>query len=361
MAVDGHEGRPKITADEERLLVGGAPGLRLEDRAVEGLVISSCTFADARLRDVVFRDCRFTQVVFDDARFENVRFETCELLQVDFRRSIWSSSSAYGMVTTGARFSACRLVASELATCTFKDATLEASELDALRITDGLFVEVQITGTKLIGCDLVQTRFDRPIITGVTISGGSLSGVLLSAGVTRGLHVLAASVDVMNIVLGDHAGLTFEGISGQSIRLTDAQVRGLSFLDGQALADVSVSGGTVDGMAVMRWQALSMFMIGHARVNNLIIDAAAITGLYLRKATLVGSAWSTAVLTGVDLEQSSIDGMALAGVRFATLLRVPQARINGLSLQGVAYENGLEVHDDGVAYGPGDRFPQGGG
>jgi uncharacterized protein YjbI with pentapeptide repeats len=351
--------RPALTEEERNLLTADSQEpFRIEDRAVDRSQIPAVLLQGIQLQGVDFSDVRFSGTIFRDVLLENVTFEDCQFDGVAFEDTTILRSKLSTSNLRDVRFARCTFDVVTTEICSARGGTLEGCLLTSWTDTAGLFekarwselqiVDSQLTGTKLSGVEFEE----------VTITGGSVKGVSLSQAAGHGVLMADTNIDGLEVMLGSLAGLTFERVSGRGIHLTDAQLRGLSFLRCAELLDVAISGGRVDGFAVDNCRTLALLTAGYTSIENLLIDRTSLSGVYLRKSTIAGdSRIDRSTLDGLDFEASGLDGVTISESTIANTLGLVGARISGLALEAVQFAPGLDIVDDGVTYGDGERFP----
>ena len=366
MAPASDTSRPLLTDDERRLLTdsvafseAAAKGpVIVNDRTVEGLEIrdmvfaavqwtgvdfrmakfSATSFAGAHLLEVTFTQCTFADIAFEDSRLDQCTFEFTELTRVRI-----SDSNAVKLVLSG---------------CTCKDVVFEHSEFEsttdrASTFTRGRFSEMRWKTPEWRG-----TRFDKLQVEDAIIAGGTLAGVTFTDAQGRSLLVQGALVDGLDFVLGSWTALTFEGIRGRTLRLTEVGVTGLSLLACGELVGVAIAGGNVAGLAIDRCPTLGLVSFGQIPIQSLMVSDSFIDGAYWQGCTITDdNSIERSCLAGLTLTRSKIAQLAIRDTQFTVALRLEGAHIEGLKLERISYAPDLDLRTDGLSYGPGARFP----
>jgi uncharacterized protein YjbI with pentapeptide repeats len=358
--------RPPLTDEERRLLidpayfaVAAAQGpIVLKDRSVENLEIhahifssvrwtgvdfqstkfSATIFAAAELSEVTFSSCRFADVVFEHSRLDQCAFELAELERV---RLVDSATNK--LAFTG---------------CVWKDAVFERCQFESATDLSSTFVHTRLHELHWNACAWHGTRFDHAQVGNVTMTGGSFAGVTFTDAQGSSFLVQSTLVDGLDFVLGTWVALTFDQIHGRSLRLTEVAATGFSLLGCGELVGVAVAGGSVTGLAIDRCPALGLVGLAYTDIRGFTVTDSLIDGAFWQRCSLADdSSIERTVLAGLNLGQSTLDGVTIRDTEFTVALALDMARIQGLSLENIRYAPDLELRSDGVIYGPGARFP----
>jgi uncharacterized protein YjbI with pentapeptide repeats len=366
MAPASDSPRPLLTDDERRLLTDPAAFAEaaakgpviLNDRTVEGLEIrdmvfaavtwtgvdfrtakfSATSFAGAELREVTFTYCNFNDVAFENSRLDQCAFDFTELKQVRISDSI-----------------AAKLA---LSACTCKDVVFERSEFDSATDRGSTFARGRWSEVRWKAPEWRATRFDKVQMDDITIAGGTLAGVTFTDARGRGLLVQGTLLDGLDFVLGTWTALTFDGIRGRTLRLTEVGVTGLSLLACGELVGVAIAGGNVTGLAIDRCPTLGLVSFGQVPIRGLMVSDSFIDGAYWQGCTITDdSSIERSALAGLTLTQSKIHDLAIRDTQFTVGLRLEGAHFEGLKLDRISYAPDLDLRTDGLSYGPGAHFP----
>lgn len=300
--------------------------------------LSATRFAGAELREVTFTYCNFNDVAFEHSRLDQCAFDFTELNHVRI-----SDSNAAKLA---------------LSACTCKDVVFERSEFESATDRASTFARARWSEVRWKAPEWRATRFDKVQIDDATIAGGTLAGVTFTDAQGRGLLVQGTLVDGLDFVLGTWTALTFDGIRGRTLRITEVGVTGLSLLACGELVGVAIAGGNVAGMAIDRCPTLGLVSFGQVSIGNLMVTDSFIDGAFWQGCTIAdNSSIERSCLAGLDLFRSSVDGLVIRDTQLTTVLRLQEAQVQGLVLERVSYAPNLVVRADGLSYGPGDRFP----
>jgi uncharacterized protein YjbI with pentapeptide repeats len=123
-------------------------GSRLVDCVVVGCDLSGLVLEDSACTRVEFRDCRLSGLQAASCRFADVGFLRCRLDGANFRMTTWEraefhdcdlvDADFYAATLPASRFIRCDLTGVELSRCTLTAATLQWSDLSALRGAESL-------------------------------------------------------------------------------------------------------------------------------------------------------------------------------------------------------------------------------
>jgi uncharacterized protein YjbI with pentapeptide repeats len=366
MAPASDQPRPPLTDNERRLLTDAAAFAEaaakgpvvVNDRTVEGLDIrdmvfaavswtsvdfrmvkfSATRFAGAGLRDVTFAYCNF-----DDVAFENCSLDQCTFDFTEFGRVRISDSKAVTLVLSG---------------CTCKDVVLERSEFESMTDRLSTFTRVRWSEVRWKAPEFRGTRFDKIQVEDTLITGGTLAGVTFTDAQGRSLILQGTLVDGLDFVLGTWTALTFDGIRGRTLRLTEVRVTGLSLLACGELVGVAIAGGNVTGLAIDRCPTLGLVSFGQVPIRGLMVSDSFIDGAYWQGCTITdNNSIERSCLAGLTLTRSQIHDLAIRDTQFTVGLRLEGAHVEGLTLDRISYAPDLDLRTDGLTYGPGARFP----
>jgi uncharacterized protein YjbI with pentapeptide repeats len=359
-------GRPPLTTDERAALTslaelervtGGQP-LRLTNRSVRQVEIPALVFDRIELRDVDFETVRIREARFQEARLDNVSFSACELLGVLFEGGTLSACRFAESHLDKTRFLSCTGAEWQSEVCRFDELGIERSTIEGWTDFHGAFEDAAVVHSQISSLDWKVTRFTRPRWEGLTIAGGKLESVLFENGTGSGVVVRDVSLDGLEVLLGDYAGLTFEAVTGRTLRLTDVQCRGLGLVGCSELSGISAAGLTCAGLIIDRCQPLALLTIGHSEIEALSIADSQIEGIILRGSRIFGESTVTgSELDGFDFATSTLDGATFKDTSIRTLLRMVEAQVRGLKLEGIRYSPDLEVESTGATFSDGDMFP----
>jgi uncharacterized protein YjbI with pentapeptide repeats len=330
----------------------------VNDRSVEGLEIRDMVFAAVQWIGVDFRMAklsatRFTgaalrEVTFSYCNLDNVAFESCRLDQCTF------DFAELGRV----RLSDSKAVTLVLSGCTGKDVVFERSEFESATDRASTFTRARWSDVRWKAPEFRGTRFDKLEVEDTLITGGTLAGVTFTAAQGRGLILQGTLVDGLDFVLGAWTALTFDGIRGRALRLTEVGVTGLSLLACGELVGVAIAGGSVTGLAIDRCPTLGLVSFGQVPIRGLMVSDSFIDGAYWQGCTISDdSSIERSCLAGWTLTRSRILDLTLRDTQFTVGLRLEGAHVEGLKLERISYAPGLDLRTDGLSYGPGARFP----
>jgi hypothetical protein len=165
-------------------------------------------------------------------------------------------------------------------------------------------------------------------------------------------------VDGLDFVLGSWTALTFDGIRGRSLRLTEVGVTGLSLLACGELVGVAIAGGSVTGLAIDRCPTLGLVSFGQVPIQGLMVSESFIDGAYWQGCSITNDgSIERSCLAGLTLTRSQIHDLAIRDTRFTVGLRLQGAHVERLELERISYAPDLDLRTDGLTYGPGARFP----
>jgi uncharacterized protein YjbI with pentapeptide repeats len=358
--------RPQLTDDERRLLTdpvafaeAAAKGpVIVNDRTVEGLEIRDMVFAAVQWIGVDFRMAKLSATRFAGAELREVTFTHCNLDHVAFETSRLDQCSFDSDQLSHLRIADSHAVKLALSGCTCKDVIFERCAFESATdrgstFTRGRWSEVQWKAPELRG-----TRFDKVQVEDVTIAGGTLAGVTFTDARGRGLLVQGTLVDGLDFVLGTWTALTFDGIRGRALRLTEVGATALSLLACGELVGVAIAGGSVAGLAIDRCPTLGLVSFGQVPIQSLMVSDSFIDGAYWQGCTITDSnSIERSCLAGLTLTQSKIHHLVIRDTQFTVGLRLEGAHFEGLVLERISYAPDLDLRTDGLSYGPGARFP----
>jgi hypothetical protein len=164
-------------------------------------------------------------------------------------------------------------------------------------------------------------------------------------------------VDGLDFMLGNWVGVTFDQIRGRCLRMNNVTNTGLSLLACGELVGVVMAGGSVEGMAIDRCPTLGLVSFLEAHIHDLAVSDSYIDGASWQRCRICdGCIIERATIVGLNVRQSTLDGVAIRDTELAADLVLEGARIDGLVLEGVRYAQDLVVRSEGATYGTGARF-----
>jgi uncharacterized protein YjbI with pentapeptide repeats len=366
MAPPSDPPRPQLTDDERRLLTDPAAFAEaaakgpviLNDRTVEGLEIRDMVFDAVQWIGVDFRMAKFSGTRFTGTELREVTFTHCNLDHVALENSRLDQCTLESVQLNHLRISDSHAVKLALSGCTCKDVVFERCAFESATdrgstFTRGRWSEVRCTTPEFRG-----TRFDKVQVDDVAIAGGTLAGVTFTAAAGRSLFVQGTLVDGLDFVLGSWTALTFDGIHGRTLRLTEVGVTALSLLACGELVGVAIAGGSVTGLAIDRCPTLGLVSFGQVPIRGLMVSDSFIDGAYWQGCAITDdSSIERSCLAGLTLTHSQILDLTLRDTQFTVGLRLEGAHVEGLKLERISYAPNLDLRTDGLTYGPGARFP----
>jgi uncharacterized protein YjbI with pentapeptide repeats len=358
--------RPLLTNDERRLLTdsvafaeAAAKGpVILNDRTVEGVEIRDMVFSAIRWTGVDFRRTTFSAISFASAELREVTFTNCNLDNVTVENSRLDQCTFDFAEIKRMRISDSTTAKLALSACTCKDMVFERSEFESAVDRASTFTRARFSDMRWKTPEWRGTHFDKVHVENATIAGGMLAGVTFTDALGRSLLVQGTLVDGLDFVLGSWTALTFEGIRGRTLRLTEVGVTGLSLLACGELVGVAIAGGNVAGLAIDRCPTLGLVSFGQVPIQSLMVSDSFIDGAYWQGCTITDdNSIERSCLAGLTLTRSKIAQLAIRDTQFTVALRLEGAHIEGLKLERISYAPDLDLRTDGLSYGPGARFP----
>ena len=366
MAPPSDPPRPLLTDDERRLLTDPAAfaeaaskgPVLLNDRTVEGLEIRDMVFSAVRWTGVDFRMAKFSATRFTGAELREVTFTRCNLDHVAFESSSLDQCTFDFTELGRVRISDSNAVKLVLSGCTCKDVVFERSEFESMTDQLSTFTRTRWDDVRWKAPEFRGTRFDKIQVENTLIAGGTLTGVTLTDAQGRSLILQGTLVDGLDFVLGTWTALTFDGIHGRTLRLTEVGVTGLSLLACGELVGVAIAGGSVAGLAIDRCPTLGLVSFGQVPIRGLMVSDSFIDGAYWQGCTITDdSSIERTALAGLTLTGSRVYALAIRDAQFTVGLRLEGAYFEGLVLERISYAPDLDLRTDGLSYGPGARFP----
>lgn len=122
----------------------------------DGCIFSKCNFPKGDIHGFSFTNCRFIDcdlslAKVDNSTFQEVTFEKCNLLGIHFDAC---KSFLFATHFIECRLNLCSFYQMNLRNSTFKNCSLQECD----------FVEANLSGISLDGCDLLGASFDRTIL-----------------------------------------------------------------------------------------------------------------------------------------------------------------------------------------------------
>jgi uncharacterized protein YjbI with pentapeptide repeats len=366
MAPPSDPPRPQLTDDERRLLTDPAAFAEaaakgpviVNDRSVEGLEICDMVFDAVQWIGVDFRMAKFSATRFSGAGLREVTFTYCNLDNVAFENCSLDQCTFDFTELGRVRMSDSKTMTLVMSGCTCKDVVFERSEFESMTDRLSTFTRARWSDVRWKAPEFRGTRFDKIQVEDTLITGGTLVGVTFTDAQGRSLIVQGTLVDGLDFVLGTWTALTFDGIRGRTLRLTEVGVTGLSLLACGELVGVAIAGGNVTGLAIDRCPTLGLVSFGQVPIRGLMVSDSFVDGAYWQGCTITDdSSIERSCLAGLTLTRSQIHDLAIRDTQFTVGLRLEGAHFEGLKLDRISYAPDLDLRTDGLTYGPGARFP----
>jgi uncharacterized protein YjbI with pentapeptide repeats len=288
----------------------------IENSQFRTVLLFQADFSGAVLRGVEFVDCEFVSTRFANAAFINCRFRNCRAEELKADRTT---------------FQGCHFQSFQDQSGVFTDATITGCEFEGCDLDNDGFSSVRLNSVAFRNCNLKNVVFDGIRGTELVFSGS----VLHQRGFSGGTFGSAA-----------FEACKAKGVSFQNFRAEVIRIQACGSLEALSVVECTWQSATLTGC-----KDVCELTFDRSNLTDLAITASRIAYFDLKGSTVSGQSMvSGCQLDGLNLANSIMHGLRMAGCSLATYLVLDGATFDGLSLSGMQYGAGLEVDAAGVTY-----------
>jgi len=232
------------------------------------------------------------------------------------------------------------LLGADLSGCVLRGLDLRDRDLSGSRLIDCILADADLSDAVLDGADLSDTEID-----GARFERASLRGARLCRARgdrSRFDHAVLDGADLTGAVLVAPVfeGASLERVTGRDLRIEQLAGAG-ACLDGAALRDVVVDGGTLAGGSLrgadlagaslvqldLTGSSLSDARLGRARLDRCVLERTVMEGTQLPKAVLRACSFEGVVLSEIDASGATVRDPSALSPDAEALLQAGGARL----------------------------------
>lgn len=286
-------------------------GCFLEGADFSGADLSGADLSEAVLARAKLTDAKLVGAKLVGANLGDAKLRGADLSGADLERAVLGKSDLDGACLRGARLNHADLL----------ETRFGAADLREIVGQDLLFLKVDLTKTWLAGADLARARFIEATLTGLDLSGVTLSGAqLITCNADR---VILRRAKLGNAVFAHGSSLAFADLTGAT--MPSANLRGTPMTEAK-LAGACLDGADLSGCDLRKADLYRAVARGAMFVKS-DLGGARMVGMNLMNALLAKATLRGADLTGTNLFRADLARIATDGETKLDDALLTQARI----------------------------------
>lgn len=327
----------------------------LSDRAVDevrwtqpvehlDLTLEQVEFSATQWDDAVFRRCRFVAVSFTRMTFARARFE-----DVVFERCRFEESTLNACELLRCRFDACEFEFLTALTSKLHQCTLErlAAKVFDLR-------ECDLSGTRFVEAKLEGLRASKVSAETLELRGGTLVGGDLTACRVRTLQSIGVAIEGLRILDSKFDRFVLSGARIHDVSLAGSEASVLAFVDCPELHGLRVLESTIGELRIETCAAVPGLLVADTEVASVILrDSVFYDAAFERVEAGPGSRMLGGGLTGVLFEGGTWASFEVSNAALAEYVALLGAHFESLRFSAMQVSDPYAMRLEGESYGPG--------
>lgn len=307
--------------------------LTLERVQLTALQWDRPTFRNCVLREVAFERSNLTH-----ARFESVTFERCTFERTTFENG---------------QFDHCRFVDCSITHGIAIRTALRFCELEGLTLTVLDMRECDLSGTVCKASSLQGPRISKSRADTLTITGGELRGVDLTACELRELLLDGVAVEGFRVIDCEVGRAELRGGRVEGLAWSGTRFARLAFVRCTELPGARLIDCTLGELVVDACPAVASLLLADSKLDALAVQSSVLYDAAFERVEVGRARFEQSELTGVFFQAGGWQTLALLEVALLDYVAVKGTRFDQLQLDRAKLDPSLDRRLEGDSYGDG--------